>query len=197
MPPKRRPNTKNEENYVCLPPSEDLAVEIPRVVLLNGDFSVYLFKTGPYICGHCGRISRSMNSLSAHFQGCEQAKSKERVMPTIELIPIDTRKEPEVARQPNNSLMINIGDEEHDGGNGDEDGGGAGDGTPAGMEGVGSNIKDDGGGGGNSEFAKVKCNESSVSKGSGRRPLFGTTRNGKRCNRCIQKGKFCFQHSPK
>jgi hypothetical protein len=119
-------------------------MERPRVVLLNGDFSVYLFKTGPYICGHCGRISRSMNSLSAHFQVCKQAKSKERVMPTIQLIPIDARKELEVA-----------------GGGGDEDGGGAGDRKPTGKEGVGPNVADDGGGE-NSEFGKVKGNQSSV-----------------------------------
>jgi hypothetical protein len=155
----------------------------PRVVLLNGDFSVYLFKTGPYICGHCGRISRSMNSLSAHFQVCKQAKSKERIMPTIELIPIDTRKESEVARQQNNSPEIDIRGEE------------IGDGTPARREGVGPNVKEDSGGE-NSEFGKENVKESSVSKDSGQQPIFGITRNGKRCNRCLEKGKFCFQHSP-
>jgi hypothetical protein len=195
MPPKRKSNTKNEANFVCLPPSEDLVMGRPRVVLLNGDFSVYLFKTGPYICGHCGRISRSMNSLSAHFQVCKQAQSKERVMPTIELIPIDTRKESEVARQQNNSTEIDIGGEEIDGGGWDEDGGCSGDGTPARTEGVDPNVKEDGGGE-NSEFRKENVEESSVSKDSGQQPIFGTTRNGKRCNRCLQKGKFCFQHSP-
>jgi hypothetical protein len=166
-------------------------MERPRVVLLNGDFSVYLFKTGPYICGHCGRISRSMNSLSAHFQVCKQAKSKESLMPTIQLIPIDTRKELEVARQPNNSQVITSGGDEVADGGGDEDDGGAVDGRPTEKEGVGPHVADDGGGE-NSEFGKVKGNDRSVTT-----DFFGTTRNGKRCNRCIQQGKFCFQHSAK
>jgi hypothetical protein len=137
-----------------------------------------------------------MNSLSAHFQVCKQAKSKERVMPTIELIPIDTRKEPEVAKPQNNSLMVDMEGEEVDDIGGEDDGGVAGDATPATREGVGRNVEDDGRGE-TSELGKKTGNESSVSKDSGRQPLFGTTRNGKRCNRCIQKGTFCFQHSPK
>jgi hypothetical protein len=195
MPPKRKSNTKNEANYVCLPPLEDLGVERPRVVLLNGAFSVYLFKTGPYICGHCGRISRSMNSLSAHFQVCKEAKSKERVMPTIKLIPIDTRKEPEVARQRNNFLLIDNGDEEFAGGGVDDDDGGAVVRKPARKKGTSPNIKDNNGGE-NRELGKAKFNEQRESKDGDSQPLFGTTRTGSRCNRCIKKGKLCFQHYP-
>ena len=189
---KRKANTKNEANYVELPPREDRIMGRPRVVLLNGDFSVYLFKTGPYICGHCGRISRSMNSLSAHFQKCTQAQMQKAVMPTIKLLPLDTKKQAELTQ----NTIHSIATESHTRGvnsdGGVEKGGihdiqqqKSGGSDESDEEQIGSLLQ------------KVTEQNTATLKDTDRQPSFGKTRDGKKCNRCLRKGDFCYQHSPK